>query len=81
MPKCGGGKKKVWKMFGGYKKKQYLCTRKLQNALKKDGSLAQLNRAFDYGSKGCRFESCRSHKDGDATTYNEWLHFLIKKLD
>ena len=26
------------------------------------GSLAQLNRAFDYGSKGCRFESCRSHK-------------------
>ena len=26
-----------------------------------DGSLAQLNRAFDYGSKGCRFESCRSH--------------------
>ena len=28
----------------------------------KDGSLAQLNRAFDYGSKGCRFESCRSHK-------------------
>ena len=28
----------------------------------RDGSLAQLNRAFDYGSKGCRFESCRSHK-------------------
>ena len=26
-----------------------------------NGSLAQLNRAFDYGSKGCRFESCRSH--------------------
>ena len=41
----------------------------------KDGSLAQLNRAFDYGSKGCRFESCRSHKD-DATTYYEWLHFF-----
>ena len=30
--------------------------------LKGLGSLAQLNRAFDYGSKGCRFESCRSHK-------------------
>ena len=29
-----------------------------------DGSLAQLNRAFDYGSKGCRFESCRSHHIG-----------------
>lgn len=29
--------------------------------IKNDGSLAQLNRAFDYGSKGYRFESCRSH--------------------
>ena len=27
------------------------------------GSLAQLNRAFDYGSKGYRFESCGDHKD------------------
>ena len=27
----------------------------------KNGSLAQLNRASDYGSEGCRFESCRSH--------------------
>ena len=26
------------------------------------GSLAQLNRASDYGSEGCRFESCMSHK-------------------
>ena len=26
------------------------------------GSLAQLNRASDYGSEGCRFESCRSHQ-------------------
>ena len=26
-----------------------------------NGSLAQLNRAFDYGSKGYRFESYRSH--------------------
>ena len=26
------------------------------------GRVAQLNRAFDYGSKGCRFESCRGHK-------------------
>ena len=28
---------------------------------KKNGPLAQLNRAFDYGSKGYRFESCRDH--------------------
>ena len=27
-----------------------------------NGALAQLNRAFDYGSKGRRFESCRRHK-------------------
>ena len=27
------------------------------------GSLAQLNRASDYGSEGYRFESCRSHKN------------------
>ena len=31
-------------------------------AFKKHGSVAQLNRASDYGSEGCRFESCRSHK-------------------
>ena len=29
--------------------------------VKTKGSLAQLNRAFDYGSKGCGFESRRSH--------------------
>ena len=28
------------------------------------GSLAQLNRASDYGSEGCRFESCMSHTKG-----------------
>ena len=27
------------------------------------GRVAQLNRAFDYGSKGYRFESYRSHKE------------------
>ena len=32
------------------------------HAFLKHGPLAQLNRAFDYGSKGCRFESCRGHK-------------------
>ena len=29
----------------------------------KEGSLAQLNRASDYGSEGYRFESYRSHKE------------------
>ena len=29
--------------------------------IRKTGSLAQLNRAFDYGSKGYRFESCAGH--------------------
>ena len=27
-----------------------------------NGSIAQLNRASDYGSEGYRFESCWSHK-------------------
>ena len=26
-----------------------------------DGFVAQLDRASDYGSEGCRFESCRGH--------------------
>ena len=29
---------------------------------KTDGSVAQLNRASDYGSEGCGFESRRNHK-------------------
>ena len=29
---------------------------------KSNGPLAQLNRVFDYGSKGYRFESCRGHE-------------------
>lgn len=45
-------------MFGDLNKKPYLCTRN-QN---KNGSVAQLNRASDYGSEGYRFESCRRHK-------------------
>ena len=30
-------------------------------AIQEYGSVAQLNRASDYGSEGYRFESCRSH--------------------
>ena len=39
------------------KKSDYLCTRKSENG----GSVAQLNRASDYGSEGCGFESRRNH--------------------
>ena len=61
--------KKDCETFGGTNKKQYLCTR---NSEMIDliiiycnhyyGSVAQLNRALDYGSRGYRFESCRNHK-------------------
>ena len=34
---------------------KYLCT------ANEKGSVAQLNRASDYGSEGYRFESCRNH--------------------
>ena len=36
-----------------------MCTFALH--LQKDGPVAQLNRASDYGSEGYRFESCRDH--------------------
>ena len=39
------------------KNNTYLCTRQTKG----HGSVAQLNRASDYGSEGYRFESCRSH--------------------
>ena len=34
------------------------------------GSLAQLNRAFDYGSKGYRFESYASHNKTRTSEVN-----------
>ena len=40
----------------------------LHSLRKKDGSLAQLNRASDYGSEGCGFESRGSHKEEVITT-------------
>ena len=47
----------------------YLCIafeKSTSVKLKKFGSLAQLNRASDYGSEGYRFESCRSHKKKES---------------
>ena len=52
--------KKVGNLFGGYTKTPYLCTRKSDNE-ELNGSVAQLNRASDYGSEGCGFESRRNH--------------------
>ena len=48
-----------------------------QRPQKHDGSLAQLNRAFDYGSKGYRFESYRSHTRVQASSY--WVDTRVAK--
>ena len=59
-------------MFCCFKKRQYLCI-----AIEKDnGSIAQLNRAFDYGSKGYRFESYRSHSEAIEDNQMIALYFL-----
>lgn len=55
--------KKIRKRFGGYIKTFYLCTRNHKKRIA-NGSLAQLNRASDYGSEGCGFESRGSHTEG-----------------
>ena len=51
--------KKSLQTFCSSKKKLYLCIAIEKN----NGSIAQLNRAFDYGSKGYRFESYWSHSE------------------
>ena len=43
----------------------------------KNGPLAQLNRAFDYGSKGYRFESCRDHLKDAQSLRNQSVAFLF----
>ena len=43
-------------------------------AIEKIGSLAQLNRASDYGSEGYRFESYASHfLDRKSSNIVNWL--------
>ena len=44
---------KIWRI----QKYSYLCSPVCGN-----GAVAQLNRASDYGSEGCGFESLRRHK-------------------
>ncbi len=41
------------------------------------GSLAQLNRASDYGSEGCGFESRGSHKIREAKTKVHFQFWLL----
>ena len=47
--------KKMYKCVGVIKK-LYFCS-----PIQRNGPVAQLNRASDYGSEGYRFESCRGH--------------------
>ena len=50
---------------------------------KNEGPLAQLNRVFDYGSKGCRFESCRGRSQNSSakcsTIFSIFLFIKRKK--
>lgn len=55
--------KKIW--WNEKKVPNFALAKGKQRHPKANGSLAQLNRASDYGSEGCRFESCRSHLKDD----------------
>ena len=65
--------KKVGEKFGWFKKSVYLCTRKSESG----GSVAQLNRASDYGSEGCGFESRRNHKDNRKRLQSQQLAIFL----
>ena len=58
--------------FCCFKKKLYLCIAIEKN----NGSIAQLNRAFDYGSKGYRFESYWSHSEAREGQSHDWPSFF-----
>ena len=45
---------------------------------KRIGSVAQLNRASDYGSEGCGFESRRNHKTDDNDHPKRWSFFYLR---
>ncbi len=61
--------KKTTKEFGQFGKTLYLCSR----LIGKVGSVAQLNRASDYGSEGCGFESRRNHFKVKALIKYGWF--------
>ncbi len=62
--------KKKRKLFVGLKKDCIFAT-----FLERNGSVAQLNRASDYGSEGYRFESCRSHKRKRTTNLSSFVFY------
>ncbi len=43
----------------------------------KQGLVVQLNRIPDYGSGGCRFESCRGHTRGQVQIFTNLSFFLL----
>ena len=61
--------------FCCFKKKLYLCIAIEKN----NGSIAQLNRAFDYGSKGYRFESYWSHSKQETNKCSSLFLFIPYK--
>ena len=50
-------------------------------SLFRKGPVAQLNRAPDYGSGGCRFESCRGHKLSPRIINYFWGYFIMLNFD
>ena len=67
--------KKVVEKFAGIKKSSTFALSNKNNTVddNKNGLVAQLNRASDYGSEGYRFESCRGHKEFERTPF-----FVVK---
>ena len=64
--------KKV-RILGGNKIKRYLCTRNY----KRYGTVAQLNRASDYGSEGLGFESLQRHKVSEGWILPILTYFVV----
>ena len=46
----------------------------------RNGSLAQLNRASDYGSEGYRFESCANHKKEQLVSCSFSLYMCCNSI-
>ena len=59
-------------MFGQFEKSVYLCTRKSDNE-ELNGSVAQLNRASDYGSEGCGFPE--SQRRGNRKIFSLFFYY------
>ena len=51
-----------------------------ESSRKVNGSVAQLNRASDYGSEGYRFESCRGHHQQKRRTTRSSTALFVFRL-